>query len=38
MAPVLEPHNTVCPRFCLKPMLNRAGLVVVGRMGLVDFL
>ena len=35
MAPVLEPHYSVYPRFCQEPDLSRAGPPGAGRMGLV---
>lgn len=36
MEPVLKPHNSVCPRVCQESDLSRAGLLGVGRIGLVD--
>ena len=36
MTPVLEPHNSVFPRFCWDLELSRAGPPGVGRVGLVD--
>ena len=37
MAPVLEPHNSVCPGFCLDLLenLGRAGLLGVRRVELM---
>lgn len=35
MALVQEPHNSIYPRFCQDPELNKAGLWGVRRVGLV---
>ena len=33
ISPVLEPHNSVCPRFCQEPDPSRVGPLGVGRGG-----
>ena len=37
ISPVLESHNSVCPKFCPESDLSRVEPLEVGRMGLVDF-
>lgn len=36
LAPILESHNSVSPRFCLKPVLSKAVSWEVRRVGQVD--